>query len=238
MKRILFTMFGILILAACNQNEAFVFEDHSATHIDILDRETDELRGNVQGSKFAQDLLDQLRKADTVSLANKDLPNPDLTLVFYDKNQELVRVGYYERLMNLKGGSGKYRYNGKLYEVKENLNPSLYESAVTHEEVETALREQGVTLSDADLPEENVFLQPLNGVSPEAYSIEDSHLFIFVFSSEDDRRDGMEAFEEATAAYSLESYKTSSARNVLAFYVDGKKTIQNRIQTALNRLNP
>ena len=48
----------------------------------------------------------------------------------------------------------------------------------------------------------------------------------------------MKAFEEATAAYSLEPYKTFSARNVLAFYVDGKKTIQNRIQTALNRLNP
>jgi len=238
MKRILFTMFGLLVLAACNQNEAFVFEDHSATHIDILDRETDELRGNVQDSKFAQDLLDQLRKADTVSLANKDLPNPDLTLIFYDENQELVRVGYYELLMNLEGGSGKYRYNGQLYEVKENLDPSLYEAALTLDEVETAVRKQGVTLSEADLPEENVFLQPLNGVSPEAYSIEESHLFIFVFSSEDDRRDGMEAFEEATAAYILESYNIFSARNVLAFYVDGKEAIQNRIQTGLNRLNP
>ncbi len=108
--------------------------------------------------------------------------------------------------------------------------------SITLEEVETALQEQDLELKEADLPENNVFIRELNGVSPKAYSLEGMTLSIYIFQSTDDRQEGMEAFKEANASASLEPYKTFTVHNVLVFYVEGNEEINSKLSSTLNKL--
>ncbi|NIK12160.1 hypothetical protein [Alkalibacillus almallahensis] len=104
------------------------------------------------------------------------------------------------------------------------------------EEVETTLHEQNLELKEVDLPASNAFSQKLNEVSPKVYSLEDMTLAIYIFESVDERKEGMEAFEEMNASASLESYKTYTIQNALVFYVEGKKEINSKLGEALNDL--
>ncbi|MGE8207035.1 hypothetical protein ACQKP0_21255 [Heyndrickxia sp. NPDC080065] len=113
-------------------------------------------------------------------------------------------------------------------QTSNNLNP-----AITLEEIETYIKEQGLELKDVDLPENNVFIKELNGVSPKAYSLEGTTLSIYIFQSVDDRKAGMEAFEKANANAKLVPYKTFTIKNVLVFYVDGKEAINTKLSSAL-----
>lgn len=107
---------------------------------------------------------------------------------------------------------------------------------ITLDEVETALTEQGLELEEADLPNTNVFIQELNGVSPQVYFIEGNTLSIYVFPTEDAREKGMEDFEEKTAAAELEIHKTFTNKNVLVFYTEGSEEVNSELNTAISNL--
>ncbi|KGX91899.1 hypothetical protein [Pontibacillus marinus] len=131
MKRhfsVLFIGLALFMVSACNQNEEFSFEGKSPTSIKVLDRKTDKLVNEVTDQKLIEKIVDELQSADKETTHNIDLPNPELTLAIYHKDEELIRVGYYKRLLHLDGGSGMYMYEGYLYEVKTPLPSSTYET--------------------------------------------------------------------------------------------------------------
>lgn len=124
---VLFIGLALFMVSACNQNEEFSFDGKSPTSIKVYNQKTDELIDEVTDKKLIEKIVDELRSADKETTHNMDLPNPDLTLAIYHEDEELIRVGYYKRLLHLDGGSGMYMYEGYLYEVKTTLPSSTYE---------------------------------------------------------------------------------------------------------------
>ncbi|MCA0984242.1 hypothetical protein LCL89_09315 [Halobacillus yeomjeoni] len=107
---------------------------------------------------------------------------------------------------------------------------------ISLEEVENAISEQGLVLEGADLPDDNLFIQTLNGISPEVYSIEGSELTIYVFPSAASRELGMEDFKERTATAQVVTHKAYTIKNILAFYVQGDKQTYSKLNTAIRDL--
>lgn len=113
---------------------------------------------------------------------------------------------------------------------------SINAQTITLTEVINVIEEEGLGLKDAKLQESSAFVQELNGVSPKAYYLDGSILSIYVFSSAEDREEGAEAFEKVTATASLELYKTFTEQNVLIFYVEGRKKLNDKLATAIEGL--
>ncbi|KZE47954.1 hypothetical protein AV540_18135 [Brevibacillus parabrevis] len=59
----------------------------------------------------------------------------------------------------------------------------------------------------------------LSGVSPEKYTVNDNHLFLYVFTSEEDAKKGLEDFQEQIQALNLVIPQIFEAKNVLLFYL-------------------
>ncbi|KAA0542573.1 hypothetical protein FZW96_21305 [Bacillus sp. BGMRC 2118] len=119
-------------------------------------------------------------------------------------------------------------------EVEEDPSKTI---DITLEDVETVITEQGYELAkETDLPSENVFIQELNGISPEVYNLEHNTLSVFVFPSASDRGKGIQRFEERTATVELTEHKAYEINNILVFYVSDDEKIQNRLFEALQKL--
>ncbi|EDL66532.1 hypothetical protein [Bacillus sp. SG-1] len=109
---------------------------------------------------------------------------------------------------------------------------------ITLEDVETKIAEQGFELDkNTDLPSENVFIQELNGITPEVYNLEGNTLSVYVFSSASDRGKGIQRFEEITATADVVEHKAYGINNILVFYVSDNDRIQNRLSEALQKLD-
>jgi hypothetical protein len=106
------------------------------------------------------------------------------------------------------------------------------------EDVENVITEQGFELDkNTDLPSENVFIQELNGITPEVYNLEGNTLSVYVFSSASDRGKGIQRFEEITATADVVEHKAYGINNILVFYVSDNERIQNRLSEALQKLD-
>ncbi|WP_406686577.1 hypothetical protein [Rossellomorea vietnamensis] len=108
----------------------------------------------------------------------------------------------------------------------------------TLEEVETVITEQGIELDkETDLPSENVFIQKLNGITPEVYNVKGHTLSLYVFPSTRDREKGLQRFEEKTARAEVVEHKAYELNNILMFYISDDENIQNRLFEALEELD-
>ncbi|WLR49069.1 hypothetical protein LC065_07880 [Halobacillus litoralis] len=110
------------------------------------------------------------------------------------------------------------------------------EELITIEEVQTAITDQGLALEDADLPSINAFTRELNGVSPEAYFIDGNTLSIYVFPSTDARKEGMDDFEEKSAAAGVVEHEKYMHKNILVFYEFGNEETDSKLKSAINGL--
>ncbi|MFZ3580383.1 hypothetical protein [Virgibacillus sp. DJP39] len=110
-------------------------------------------------------------------------------------------------------------------------------TAITLEEVITSISDQGLTLEEVDLPENNAFIQDLNGVSPTFYSLKGTPLSIYIFQTVNDRKEGIEEFEKSTETGELERFNTFTIKNVLIFYVEGEKVTNKKLTSAVSELN-
>ena len=109
---------------------------------------------------------------------------------------------------------------------------------ITLEEVETVITEQGFELDkETDLPSGNVFIQELNGITPEVYNAKGNTLSVYVFSSASDREKGIQRFEEKTATAEVVEHKAYEINNILVFYVSDDENMQNRLFEALQKLD-
>ncbi|QHE51520.1 hypothetical protein [Pontibacillus sp. HMF3514] len=114
--------------------------------------------------------------------------------------------------------------------------PSACNPSVSHtqnlslEEVTETFNKQGLSLEDIDLPKRNVFTREYNGVTPKTYSLQNRALTIYIYQTTHDRIKGMEAFKNATAAASLESYETYTAKNVLVFHGGESESVKQTLQ--------
>lgn len=59
----------------------------------------------------------------------------------------------------------------------------------------------------------------LNGVSPDKYTLNRNYLFLYVFTSEEDAKKGLEDFQEQIQALNLVIPQIFEAKNVLLFYL-------------------
>lgn len=108
----------------------------------------------------------------------------------------------------------------------------------TLEDVETVLTDQGIELDkETDLPRENVFIQELNGITPEVYNVKDHTLSDYIFSSASDREKGIHRFEEKTARAEIVEHKAYEMNNILVFYVSDDEDMQDRLFEALQALD-
>jgi hypothetical protein len=108
----------------------------------------------------------------------------------------------------------------------------------TLEEVETIITEQGIELvKETDLPSNNVFIQELNGITPEVYDVKGHTLSVYVFSSASDREKGIQRFEEKTGTAEVVEHKAYEMNNILVFYVSDDEDMQNRLFEALEKLD-
>ncbi|UTE76696.1 hypothetical protein [Rossellomorea sp. KS-H15a] len=106
------------------------------------------------------------------------------------------------------------------------------------EKVETVITEQGFELDkETDLPGENVFIQELNGITPEVYNAKGHTLSLYVFSSTRDREKGLQRFEEKTAKAEVVEHKAYEMNNILVFYISDDENMQNRLFEALQELD-
>lgn len=110
------------------------------------------------------------------------------------------------------------------------------ENLITLEEVQTAITDQGLILEDADLPSINAFTRELNGVSPEAYFIDGDTLSIYVFPSTDERKEGMDDFEEKSSAAGVAEHEKYTRKNILVFYELGNEETNSKLKSAINGL--
>ncbi|RDY71661.1 hypothetical protein DXT76_06565 [Halobacillus trueperi] len=110
------------------------------------------------------------------------------------------------------------------------------EDLITLEEVQTAITDQGLVLEDADLPRINAFTRELNGVSPEAFFIDGDTLSIYVFPSTDARKEGMDDFEEKSAAAGVVEHEKYMRKNILVFYELGNEETNSKLKSAINGL--
>ncbi|MFI8685769.1 hypothetical protein [Rossellomorea sp. NPDC077527] len=109
---------------------------------------------------------------------------------------------------------------------------------ITLKEVLNVIREQGLELEDtSDLPKENVFIQKLNGVTPEVYGLEGNTLSIYIFPTSNERGKAVQAFEEKTATYDLIEHQEYGIHNLLVFYVSEDEKIQDELFDALQSID-
>jgi hypothetical protein len=87
------------------------------------------------------------------------------------------------------------------------------------------------------LPSENVFIQKLNGITPEVYNVKGHTLSLYVFSSKSDRENGLERFEEKTATAEVGEHRAYQLNNILVFYLSDDEKMQNRLFEALEELD-
>ncbi|OXS59571.1 hypothetical protein B0G93_11045 [Bacillus sp. V-88] len=108
----------------------------------------------------------------------------------------------------------------------------------TLEEVETIITDQGIELDkETDLPSENVFIQELNGITPEVYNAKSHTLSVNDFSSAGDREKGFQRFEENTATAEVVEHRAYQLNNILVFYISDDEKMQNRLFEALEELD-
>ncbi|QHE62526.1 hypothetical protein FHE72_16985 [Rossellomorea vietnamensis] len=108
----------------------------------------------------------------------------------------------------------------------------------TLKEVETVITEQGIKLDyETELPSENVFIQELNGMTPEVYKVKSHTLSVYVFSSVSDREKGLQRFDEKTATAEVVEHQAYELNNILVFYVSDDEDMQNRLFEALQELD-
>ncbi|WP_421385314.1 hypothetical protein ACOJQI_11280 [Bacillus salacetis] len=106
------------------------------------------------------------------------------------------------------------------------------------EVVENVLKGQGFELGEApELPSENVFIQKLNGVAPDLYSVEGNLLSVYEFPSASARGKGIEKFEEKTATADLVEHQVYGVNNILVFYVSADEKVQSELHEALQKLD-
>jgi hypothetical protein len=71
-----------------------------------------------------------------------------------------------------------------------------------------------------DLHHQNVFIRVLNGITPEAYEINNDQLIsIYVYSSSKGAKEGEKDFKDSTAAADVVQHSVYVIGNVLLFYV-------------------
>jgi hypothetical protein len=108
----------------------------------------------------------------------------------------------------------------------------------TLKEVETIITDQGIELDkETNLLSENVFIQELNGITPEVFNIKGHTLSFYVFSSASDREKGFQRFEENTATAEVVEHRAYQLNNILVFYISDDEKMQNRLLEALEELD-
>ncbi|PFG05343.1 hypothetical protein [Bacillus sp. es.034] len=109
---------------------------------------------------------------------------------------------------------------------------------ITFVDVETVITDQGFKLDkETDLPSENVFIQELNGITPEVYNVKGHTLSVYIFSSASDREKGIHRFEEKTETAEVVEHKEYELNNILVFYVSDDEDMQNRLFEGLQELD-
>ncbi|WP_053365727.1 hypothetical protein [Bacillus sp. FJAT-27245] len=127
--------------------------------------------------------------------------------------------------------------NGACSQQEAEGNPTKT-SDITLENVKSVITEHEFKLEkDTDLSSDNVFIQELNGITPEVYNLEGNTLSIYVFPSASDRGKGIQRFEEITATAKLVEHKAYGIRNILVLYVNDDKKIQNILFGVLQKLD-
>ena len=98
-------------------------------------------------------------------------------------------------------------------------NLEYYNSSnISEEDLVEAIREHGVPIVEAK-SKDNIFGSKLNKVKPGAYELDDKHLFIYEYKTEDDRDKSLEQFNKNTETMNVVSYTVFTHRNILMFYV-------------------
>lgn len=112
-------------------------------------------------------------------------------------------------------------------------------SAITLDQVLSALKEQQLTIKEAKSSNVDLLGMKLNGVKPSSYALDGKKLLIYNYPSAKERKKGMEDFRKKTENSNTVSYKYYEVNNVLVFYVyekDLNMDTENRIQKSMNRL--
>lgn len=102
-------------------------------------------------------------------------------------------------------------------------------------EVEEAIANQGLELNEG-IWTDNIFMEELNGFTPESYVVKEATLSIYVFTSVKERKAGVQQFKEMTATMELVPYKMFEVNNVLAFIVKGDERTNEKVEEAFEEL--
>lgn len=108
--------------------------------------------------------------------------------------------------------------------IKHSLGGVHDSSNINLLEVVNSLKDHGVDLVEEAPEEKNEFGQKLKGIIPTRYTLDDKNIFIFIFTSADERKEGEAEFVAKTSDKKLVSYHSFTNRNVLIFYVHEEDT--------------
>ena len=92
-------------------------------------------------------------------------------------------------------------------------------SNISEEDLVKALNENGVHVVETKSLKDDIFGSKLNLVKPGAYELGDKQLFIYEYTSADERDEGLEQFKKNTETMNVVSYTIFTHRNILMFYV-------------------
>ena len=91
--------------------------------------------------------------------------------------------------------------------------------AITLNQIVTAFENEQIPIKEFKASRSIVFGTKLNGTRPKSYVLEDKNVFIYIYSSSNQREKGLEDFVKKTEAYTVVSYQVYEVKNVLIFYV-------------------
>ncbi|MBD3921907.1 hypothetical protein H8B09_24310 [Paenibacillus sp. PR3] len=109
---------------------------------------------------------------------------------------------------------------------------------LTLEQVITAFENEKLQLQAADANPMNIVQQGINGVQPSFYSLNNNDtLYLFIFKSEADRKQGREDFYNRPVDFAAHSTYEINNALVLWFYgEDAEANTDGRIRTTLSHL--
>ncbi|MDP5273850.1 hypothetical protein [Chengkuizengella axinellae] len=109
---------------------------------------------------------------------------------------------------------------------------------LTIDDVTTAITDEGIEMKEIERNPRNIFQLDLNGVAPNVYTIQDNELTIYVFENETERQKGMDEFKERLGSATIDTDKfTYEINNVVLFYVYTADTIDEKMESVINKLS-
>ncbi|WP_379129661.1 hypothetical protein [Paenibacillus sp. sgz500958] len=102
-------------------------------------------------------------------------------------------------------------------------------------QIKDLFEQHGIALETmTDISKENVFIMSLNDVEPAYYKInKDQLISIYVYSSVNGVKKGIQDFEDKTAAAELVSHDRYQVGNVLIFYESGSSSRDDEVEQVI-----